>query len=279
MSFANHHRSRWISPRRARKALETGRGRGIKIAVIDSGIELSHPALHHIRLVDDIVINAPWPEASLVITCSAGQGEDYSGHGTAVAAVIQKCAPEAQIGSFRVLDENNQCKSGKILAAAILAIERGYHILNCSFGAKVTQKGLEGFKPWIDAAYYHGVHVVSACGNGTIPVPELPAHFPSVVAVNMVSTAQETLFFQWSNKQHLKEINLVEFSARGVDLELPGKNGTMVKRSGSSFAAPHVAGLLARLLSVYPELKPPVAKALLQEIATPSELLDAFGGE
>ena len=79
----------------------------------------------------------------------------------------------------------------------------------------------------------------------------------------------DDLLFRWDGPPGGVPRHLVEFAARGVDLDLPWKNAGTVRQTGSSFAAPHVAGLLARLLSIYPRLKPPVAKALLQEIASP----------
>jgi subtilisin family serine protease len=260
--------STWITPDQAREAIRTGSGRGIKIAVIDSGIELSHPSLRHARLVDDIAFQ----ESEVgVVRRSPNWGIDKFGHGTAVAAAIYRVAPEAQLGSFRVLDENLSSKYVIIKEAARLAVDRGYHILNCSIGSQANMENIKHFKPWIDLAYRHGVHVVSACNNQWFRDPEWPGHFPSVITVNMAKIAGDNLLFRWDIPGDDFARHLVEFAARGVDVELPWKDGRMVIRSGSSFAAPHVAGLLARLLSVYPRLKPPVAKALLQEIASPWE--------
>jgi hypothetical protein len=63
--------------------------------------------------------------------------------------------------------------------------------------------------------------------------------------------------------------NLVEFAAHGQDLEVAWLGGSKKRVTGSSFAAPHLAGLLARLLSYCPNLSPLLAKALLQELAEP----------
>ena len=263
------HHSTWITPEKAREAIQTGTGRGIKIAVIDSGIELSHPMLKHLRLVDDVAFE--WSDAGIV-TRAPGWGVDMFGHGTAVATVIRRSAPEAEIGSFRVLDQNLASKFEIIKEAARLAIDRGYHILNCSIGSRASDVPIDRiahFKPWIDAAYRRGVHVVSACNNNSFRRPEWPGWFSSVITVNMAKTESDDLFFRWDVQGGDYSQHLVEFAARGVDLELAWKNGTVKKADGSSFAAPHAAGVLARLLSVYPRLKPPVAKALLQEIAQP----------
>jgi subtilisin family serine protease len=258
------HSSTWITPKEAAAALANGRGRGIKIAVLDSGIELSHPELHHLRLIDDLAYEL---NAEGVPKRIAGRGIDLYGHGTAVASVIHRAAPEAQIGSFRVLDDKLGGKRPLIQEAALTAIDRGYHILNCSFGSEARLDTIGFFKSWVDYAYRQGVHVVSACNNSYFRNPEWPGYFPSVVTVNMANTESDDLFFRWDLSFGSEARHLVEFAARGVDLKIPWKGNRIAKHSGSSFAAPHVAGLLSRLLSVYPNVKPLVAKSLLQEVA------------
>jgi subtilisin family serine protease len=92
--------SSWITVEQARAALTTGTGKDIKVAVIDSGIEVSHPDLDGLRLTDDIHVIG----SDLRILVRSGDGTDLFGHGTAVAAIIRSLAPEAAIGSFRVLN-------------------------------------------------------------------------------------------------------------------------------------------------------------------------------
>ena len=272
------YQSTWITPDLARKAIENGRGRGIKIAIIDSGVESSHPELRHLRLADDIAFEIT---ATGIVERRHGEGCDKYGHGTAVAFTIQRIAPEAQLGSFRVLDENLGSRYPIIEEGVRIALDRGYHVINCSFGSDADlsrvcsccqRPAVAHFKSWIDLAYRHGVHVVTACNNGDFRSPEWPGYFPSAIAVNMAKTDANDLFFRWDVPPYGDFAqHLVEFAARGVDLEVPWNHGGKGTRTGSSFAAPHVAGILARLLSEYPNLKPPVAKALLQEIATPWE--------
>lgn len=260
-----NRQSTWISLEEAKQALASGTGRGIRVAVIDSGIELDHPALNHLRLGDDLAFGL---NSQNVVQRAPGWGRDLYGHGTAVACTILRAAPEAQLGSFRVLDSKLSSKFAIIEEAVMTAIDRGYSIVNCSFGSRAKLDTIGHFKLWIDHAYRQGVHVVSACNNSHFRDPEWPGHFTSVITVNMAATTSDDLFFRW-DPSSAPSRHLVEFAARGVDLELPWKNKRLMKQTGSSFAAPHVSGLLARLLSVYPALKPPVAKALLQEIALP----------
>jgi hypothetical protein len=66
-----------------------------------------------------------------------------------------------------------------------------------------------------------------------------------------------------------KSGHLVEFLARGVDITLPWNHHLTKEVTGSSFAAPVLTGLLARLISVFPNLRPLEAKALLHRLAIP----------
>lgn len=260
------HRSTWITPPEAAAAMARGTGRGVKIAVIDSGIELSHPAMAGLRLTDDLAFTL---DGNDVVVRRANAGYDAHGHGTAVAHSIRRVAPEAQIGSFRVMNERNGSKFALIQQASEMAVELGYDILNCSFGARSRFSSIQHFKGWIDEAYRRGVHVVAACDNTNFRKAEWPGDFPTVITVNMAKTDQDGIFYRHDEGIGDPVKHLVEFAARGVKENLPWKGGKWRRESGSSFAAPHVAGQLARLISEVPGLKPPVAKALLQELALP----------
>ena len=92
----------WISPSEAAEALRRGRGRGVRIAVLDSGVDVTHPAFAGRTLCDDLAIVEDGHRLKVV----PGEGRDLFGHGTAVAGIIQEVAPEAEIGSIRVLGES-----------------------------------------------------------------------------------------------------------------------------------------------------------------------------
>jgi len=247
----------WISPEEAIAAIRDGRGRGVKIAILDSGVEASHPALGGLELVDDIAV----VEDGMKLKVVPGEGRDLFGHGTAVAGIIRATAPEAEIGSIRVLGESLSARTAIILEGARQAIERGYHILNCSLGCGVPEHVLK-YKSWVDEAYLKGVHVVAACNNQDSAKPEWPGFFTSVLTVNMARTDQDGELFY-------KPGHLVEFAARGVDVEVPWSGGGMKKVTGSSFAAPRVAGMLARMLSGTERVTPLQAKALFHRLARP----------
>ncbi|HWX21740.1 MAG TPA: S8 family serine peptidase [Candidatus Binatia bacterium] len=247
----------WPTIEEARSFLRLGTGKGIKIAVLDSGIETGHPLLSSLGLTDDLAI----VESGFQIATVPGQGRDVFGHGTAIAGILHEVAPEAQIGSFRVLGEQLRSRTLIIREAARQALERGYHILNCSFGCGREDQVLI-YKDWIDEAYVRGRHIVASCNNQDFMKREWPGHFPSVVTVNFTAARQPEDFFCRLGR-------MVEFAARGEDVEVAWLGGGRKKVTGSSFAVPHVTALLARLLSCCPGLSPVQAKALLHQLATP----------
>src|ERR1700745_1972172 len=117
-----------IGLEQAIRAMNEGSGSGVKIDVLDSGIELSHPNLDGMKLADDLAVIPSGPKLRVVV----GAGQDIFGHGTAVAGVIRGLAPQAQIGSIRVLGSNNTSRTTIIQRGAQEALDRGYRILNCS---------------------------------------------------------------------------------------------------------------------------------------------------
>ena len=241
----------------ASDALRHGDGNGVRIAVLDTGIEASHPAFRNLTLVDDVILVGDGPR----VRVSDGQGEDAYGHGTAVAGIIHELAPRAAIGSFRVLGADLASRTSIIAAGARLAMERGYDILNCSFGCRGDAAYVLPFKDWVDEAYLQKVHIVSACSNVDIDRREWPSHFPTVVSVNMARTGPGIF-------HHLPG-HLVEFATGGQGVEAPWLAGSLRTVTGSSYAAPVMAALLARMLSRTGPMHPVLAKAMLRELALP----------
>jgi len=247
----------WVDLDRARQAILDGTGSGVRVAVIDSGVETSHPMLRGMELVDDLAIKIDGHRLRVV----PGAGHDVFGHGTAVAGILRMLAPEAEIGSIRVLGNDNTSRTAIIQRAAEEALDRGYHVLNCSFGCGVPGQVLQ-YKAWVDQAYLKGIHVVAACNNEDFSKQEWPAYFPSVIAVNMARTTDESVFYYRSG-------TMIEFAARGVNVKVPWIGSAEKVVTGSSFAAPRLAALVARLLSVYPDLGPLQTKAVLHRLAVP----------
>jgi subtilisin family serine protease len=254
---ADNKVNNWPTLTEARSHLNSGRGQGIKIALLDSGIEVNHPSLKGLSLEDDLAV----VEVDSRLSVIPGEGRDLYGHGTAIAGILQQLAPEAKIGSFRVLGEQLRARTLIIREGARLALERGYHILNCSFGCSREDHVLF-YKDWVDDAYMQGRHIVAACNNLDFTRREWPGHFPTVITVNFAQCNRPDALFCRTGQ-------MVEFAARGEEIEVAWLGGTRKKVTGSSFAAPHITALLSRLLSHSPTLSPLHAKVILQHLAEP----------
>jgi subtilisin len=240
----------WISPEQAAAAIRDGDGCGVRIAVLDSGIEIAHPDFQGRRLQEDFIVNAAGVEH-----LTAGNGLDVCGHGTAVAGIIWEIAPKAEISSFRVLGANLTARTAQISRAANEAISRGFEILNCSFSCAISGH-LPLYKEWVDRALLSGVCVVAASHGDE---PAWPAHFSSVLGVDCLSTLTGRREILHS------EGRMVEF-ATDASWNVAWKDGSHRLITGSSFAAASLTGMVARLLSVHPLRDPLLLKALLRRV-------------
>ena len=246
----------WPSPDEVRAAIRNGDGDGVKVAIIDSGIDRSHPVFKgSLTLADDIAVSSD----GVRLQIQEDSGEDVYGHGTAVAGILLETAPKVTLGSFRALDGRNRSRSFIIAECVRQAISRGYHILNCSFGCRGLAKYVMEYKDWIDDAYTSGVHIIAACSNIHYTVREWPAHFPSVISVGAADCEPDELRYQPGA--------MVSLYAKGERVTVPWVGGAWRVETGSSFAAPRVSGFLARLLSEHPGLRPDLAKAFLSSYA------------
>src|SRR5207247_3777086 len=133
---------------RALRALHEGTGRGVRVAVIDSGIEISHPRLSGLKLRDDIHV----VDAGLHVEARPGDGTDLFGHGTAVASIIRSIAPEAEIGSVRVLSEHLDSRTAIIREGVRQALDGGDALIIDSFGGGLPETRFQS-KAWLEEAY------------------------------------------------------------------------------------------------------------------------------
>lgn len=247
---------RWPDLAAAAEAIRSGDGAGVKVAVIDSGVDPSHPALHGMQLEDDLAISCD----GVSLHINENGGTDVYGHGTAVASLLSNEAPGAIIGSFRALDSTNHARSFVIAECVSQAIARGYQVINCSFGCRGLARYVMDYKDWVDEAYLAGVQVVAACSNVNSSIREWPAYFPSVISVQGIDCKPDELF--------AKQGEMVSLFARGERVEVPWLDGQMKTETGSSYAAPLVAGRIARLLSAFPGVEPSLIKPLLGILAS-----------
>lgn len=239
----------------AREAMRSGTGEGVKVAIIDSGIDVSHPVLAGLELEDDITVSCD----GINLRIAEGGGTDVYGHGTAIASLVLREAPGVKLGSFRALDSSNHARSFVIAECVNQAISRGYQVINCSFGCRGLPRYVMDYKEWVDRAYLEGVQVVAACSNIDVGIREWPAYFPSVISVRGIDCEPGAFYFSPGR--------MVSFRACGERVEVPWLHGGTKVETGSSYAAPLIAGKIARLLSGIPGIDPALVKPLLSALA------------
>jgi subtilisin family serine protease len=231
-------------------------GKGVRVAVVDSGVDNSHPKIDG-RVKGGAVVQR-WEDYLIV---GDYDSKDMFGHGTAVASIILDIAPEAEVHSVRVLGSNLSSKSEIIIHGLRWCLENGFDVINCSFGS-TNLSYLETYKEVIDAAYTRDIIVTAACNNHDHKIDELPASFTSLVSVDFFRGELEDPLRFYRRRGHV-----VEFVARGDNLRLPWLDHQYITTKGSSFATPCMSGIVCRLIEKYPGLRPFEVKTLLHHMA------------
>jgi subtilisin family serine protease len=228
-------------------------GGGVKVAVIDSGIDDSHPAVG--RPVTGYVAIAEGPDGQLEY--DTGRHEDLYGHGTACASIIRAAAPECELYSVRVLGANLGGRATVFAAGLRWAIENGMHVCNLSLGT--TKKDYYAMLHELaDLAYFRNVALVTAANN--MRLPSFPSVYPSVISVASHESKDPYLFLYNPNPP-------AEFGAPGIDVRVAWLNGQWITATGNSYAAPHIAGIVAKILGKHPGLTLIQIKTILQHLS------------
>lgn len=233
-------------------AWEGSTGAGTTVAIIDSGLERDHPALRG-RVVESVAVEMVDGEAT-VVPDDAG---DLFGHGTACGGIILGLAPEVELVSVRVLGADLRGKGTAFLAGLEWAVERGVQIANLSLSSKSAAL-FPAFHEVVDEAYFRGTALVSAANNVT------GASYPSLFS-SVFSVAAHAVADPW--RIYYNPSPPVEFGAWGVDVPIAWKDGGSTVATGNSFAAPHIAGIVALVAAKHPGLTPFELKAVLAAVA------------
>lgn len=227
-------------------------GKGVKVAVLDTGIG-PHEEVNVVKGVSMVSYTTSF--------------RDDHGHGTHVAGIIAAknntrgtvgVAPNAELYAVKVLDSNGNGYLSDIIKGIMWAVNEQVDIINMSFGTSTPSQALEQA---INIATQNGIQVVVAAGNsGSSKTPGLlyPAKYEPVIAVGSVD----------------KDMNRSSFSSYGPELDVvaPGSSiqstylfNSYARLSGTSMAAPHVAGDLALLKEAFPNAS---AQELTQKLFT-----------
>jgi hypothetical protein len=237
--------------------LRVGTGRGVRVAIVDTGVVAGHP--HVGAVAEGFGVEAGDGGVRLV-----PDFRDRHGHGTACAGVIRWIAPDAEIVAVRVLDERLTA-SAEAMEAALSHLERlDVRIANLSLGAP-----REGVRRRLALATERlrerGVVVVAAVRPDGMP--SWPSDQPGVIAVGTDPSLRE-----WEYRRG--EAGEPDFFASGYPRPIPGRPPAM-NLAGPSFAAPRIAAFAARALELAPSLHP---AAMLQALAEAAGSELAGGG-
>ena len=220
------------------------KGAGIRVLVIDSGVNPHEEFGDRLRL--DMSKNF------CKTTTNGGLlDETNRGHGTGVASLIagKTCgvAPEAEIVSYKVFNGMNECDTMWIVNALKYVVDNNVDIdlINISIGSinlPLAVKML--YESAIDACVNKGIAVFVAAGNSGKEEFYYPASFQSVISVGSVDIYTKQSYFTTMNEE-------VDVCQIGQDIWMAGLNGTYIRSSGTSFAAPTVAGIATLLACKY----------------------------
>ncbi|PZF99973.1 type VII secretion-associated serine protease mycosin [Micromonospora endophytica] len=229
-------------------AWRTSTGRGVTVAVIDSGVDGSHPDLAG-RVLPGLDLVSP----------GGATPPDPVGHGTTVAGLIAGrnddrqgvvgLAPDARILPVRVLDEENRYDDALIVAKGVRwAVDNGARVINLSLGGSGDSPALAAA---IDYAFARDVVVIACTGNlATSPDAKVwyPAREPGVIAVSGLERSSNNL---WSGAI-TGRATVLTAPASGLVGARPPSGYWRVQ--GTSFAAPLVAATAALVRSRYPQM-------------------------
>jgi subtilisin family serine protease len=234
-------------------ALDDATGKGVRVCILDSGVDPSHPLVGELESAVAIFVG----ENDEVTAAEDTEG-DVSGHGTACAGIIRRLAPEASISSVRVLGANFTGSGSVLLGGLRYAIEQGFDVINMSLST--TKKPFASvLHELADSAYFKRTVLVASAHN--MRVESYPWRFSSVISVGSHERNEPLAWY--ANPEPP-----VEFFAHGVDVEVAWPGGGAMRCTGNSFAAPHLAAVCALILSKHPELTPFQLKSLLYLTAT-----------
>ena len=216
------------------------KGTGIKVAVIDTGIDYTHPDLDtNYKGGFDFVNNDTDPR-------------DDAGHGTHCAGIVAAVdneegvigvAPEAHLYAVKVLNSGGSGSISDVVEGIEWAINNDMQVISMSLGSDSDSTALHDA---CDEAYNAGIVVIAAAGNDyksyISDTVDYPARYDSVIAVAATDINNERASFSSTGPD-------VELAAPGVNINSTLMGGGYGTKSGTSMAAPHVSGTAALILA------------------------------
>ena len=234
-----------------------GTGSGVKVCIVDTGIDDSHAALPSLVAWKDFINNQPNPY------------DDHS-HGTHVAGTVASSdsfykgvAPGASLMGAKVCTSTGSCPTPDIIAGIDWCVTNGADIISMSIGGGAFTSTCDG-EPTAQAAnnaVAQGVFVAAASGNdGYINAISAPSCGSDVMAIGAVDDFDGRTIFS-------NEGNELDVVAPGVSIVSTVPGNGFVGMSGTSMATPHASGTAALLLGKDSSLTPAQVRTILRDTA------------
>lgn len=233
-------------------------GREVKVGVLDTGVDSSHP---------DIGRNV---KGSIDAIGGSASARDDNGHGTHVSGTIAAMrngigvvgvAPEASVYSVKVLDSRGSGKLSTLVQGMEWCVNQQIKVVNLSLS---SSKENQTFRDVVLSARRAGITMVCAAGNSgpSANTVGYPARYIETIAVAAIDDHDSVPNFSSRGRE-------IAVSAPGVDVLSTWPGRKYRKSSGTSMAAPHVTGAVALMLEANPALTPSEIKSILQSTAVP----------
>lgn len=217
-------------------AWATTTGIAVKVGILDTGIDLSHP---------DLQTNI---KGNVNMINPLKSGKDDNGHGTHVAGIaaaidntigVIGVGPDIYLYAIKVLDRAGSGWLSDIIEGLQWSINNGMQVVNMSLG---TYSQVQSFRDAIIAADNNGIVLTGAAGNDGVSTPLYPAAYDEVIAV--AASDINNQIPSWSNWG-----SYIDLTAPGANIFSTYKGSSYKTLSGTSMAAPHAAGTTALVLT------------------------------
>lgn len=233
------------------------RGAGVRIGIVDTGVDFSHPDIKSALMRGVNLLNRSLPPF------------DDNGHGTHIAGTIaasnanggiRGVAPGAKLYPIKAFDREGSAYVSDIILSIHWCIAHRIDIINMSFGMSTYSPSLHQA---VKSAYLRNVTIVASSGNhGKRGVIDYPARFGQTIAVGALSRSKRIPSFSNRSRQ-------VDVYAPGEAVYSTWPGGKYNHLNGTSMAAAHVSGVAALLLAARPGLSAQRLKSLLLASAVP----------
>ncbi|MBW4688289.1 MAG: S8 family serine peptidase [Komarekiella atlantica HA4396-MV6] len=256
-------------------------GQGVVVAVVDTGVDYNHEDLKNNIWTNtkEIAGNSIDDDGNGYIDDVYGWNfannnnniQDNNGHGTHISGTIAGennnygvtgIAYDAKIMPVKVLNESGSGSSTSVANGIYYAVDNGADVINLSLGSNYSNRTL---KSAVEYASSKGVIVVMAAGNDGESLPDYPARYANKSGIAVGAVDKNNTIADFSNRSGSNEITYVTAPGVGIYSSVPGNQ--YGRYSGTSMATPHVAGVVALMLSANPNLTDAQVRQIVTETA------------